>query len=147
MTLQIDHICLAVKSIDKAAQRICNFLEYKISSAKVLNTKQDVNVQFLSKENSLDIKLIEPGSSSSPLINFLKKGEGLHHIGMLGDNVNETTEELKSKGGMVTLPPEKGEAFCNELISFLYLGSGLNIELIDTNKRIPIKRTANTPEI
>ncbi|QYZ65143.1 MAG: hypothetical protein OI74_10690 [Gammaproteobacteria bacterium (ex Lamellibrachia satsuma)] len=146
MTLQIDHICLAVKSIDKASQRICNFLGYKISTAKVLNTKQDVNVQFLSKDNSLDIKLIEPGSSSSPLVNFLKKGEGLHHIGMMSDDVGEATEEMKSKGGLATLPPEKGEAFCNELISFFYIGSGLNIELIDTDKRIPIEPTVNTPE-
>ncbi len=137
--LDIDHICLAVKSIDKAVDKIQKILGYLTVTEKVLNTKQNVNVVFLSKENSIDIKLIEPGDKQSPLINFLKRGEGLHHIGFKTENVDNCIKEITTLGARVTLPPEKGEAFCNELISFCNISNGLNIEVIDTDKRVWLK--------
>jgi len=41
---------------------------------------------------------------------------------------------MKEKGATVVAKPEPGKAFDDELLSILYLGSGLNIELIDTKK-------------
>lgn len=136
--LNIDHICLAVKSIDRAIVKINKILGFEVKTKKVLNRKQNVNVVFMSKQGSIDIKLIEPGDKNSPLINFLKRGEGLHHIGFKTDNVRNTANELKSNGAKITLEPEAGEAFCNELISFSYITNGLNIELIDTDERVLI---------
>ncbi|MDH5573449.1 MAG: VOC family protein [Gammaproteobacteria bacterium] len=137
MNNNLDHVCLAVKSIEKAAEKICNNLGYKIKTKIVLNTRQDVFVQFLGKNGSIDIKLIMPGSLESPLILFLKnKGEGLHHLGFRTDDIENALDELKSKGALCTLSPEPGEAFCNELIAFSYLGHGLNVEFIDTDKRV-----------
>lgn len=134
--LNIDHICLAVKSIDRAIIRINKILGFEVKTKKVLNTRQNVNVVFMSKTGSIDLKLIEPGDKNSPLINFLKRGEGLHHIGFKTDNVENSTSELKSSGAKITLEPEMGEAFCNELISFGFISNGLNIELIDTDERV-----------
>ncbi len=140
MECDLDHICLAVRSIEKAADKICQYLGYEIKTKKILNTKQDVYVQFLGKPGSIDFKLIMPGSLKSPIISFLKKnGEGLHHVGLKTDNVKKALEEVKKKGAISTLPPEKGEAFCNELIAFAYLGNGLNAEFIDTDKRVFIE--------
>jgi hypothetical protein len=39
------------------------------------------------------------------------------------------------KGARVLVSPEPGEAFDNENIAFVYVDLGLNIELIDTEKR------------
>ena len=42
---------------------------------------------------------------------------------------------LQDKGARITSEPMQGEAFNNNLIAFLYIGGGLNIELIDTGDR------------
>jgi methylmalonyl-CoA/ethylmalonyl-CoA epimerase len=134
--MQIDHVCLAVKSIKSTSRRICEVLDYKEKTSPVKNSKQDVNVLFLSRQGSLDIKLIEPASKESPLINFLRtKGEGLHHICFKSDDVNESVSLLKEKGARITSEPIAGEAFNDELIAFAYIAGGLNIEIIDTDER------------
>ncbi|MCU7874356.1 MAG: VOC family protein [Candidatus Thiodiazotropha sp. (ex Lucinoma borealis)] len=134
--MQIDHICIAVRSIDRAMDRFNDIFGYHQKTEKVTNTRQQVNVVFLEKAGSLDIKLIEPSCKKSPLISFLKKGEGLHHICFKSETtVDVELCKLKDKGVRVLTEPEIGEAFDNEKISFIYAGFGLNIELIDTDKR------------
>ncbi len=139
--MNIDHICIAVRSIDRAAIRLSELFGYSVATGKVLNTLQNVNVQFLKKDNSLDIKLIEPGNRDSDLINFLKKREGLHHICFKSDDVWSSVKEFEKKGARVLSPPQPGEAFDDELITFLYAGHGLNVEVIDTDKRRNVTNT------
>lgn len=94
----INHICIAVRSIGPAAKSFCNMFGYTIKTEKVTNTRQQVNVQFLQKENSLDIKLIEPVDRDSPLCNPLKGGgDGLHHICFMTDNVKKRSLLLKKR--------------------------------------------------
>jgi 4-hydroxyphenylpyruvate dioxygenase-like putative hemolysin len=136
----IDHICLAVKSINSSSRRICEILDYREKTDLVKNTVQDVNVQFLAKEGSLDIKLIEPASKESPLINFLRtRGEGLHHICFKSDDVSKSLESIQQKGARLTTEPIPGEAFDDALIAFAYIAGGLNIEIIDTDRRRNLK--------
>jgi len=133
--MQLDHACIAVRSLDKAAERFCRLLGYRVATEPVENSRQQVRVLFLKKKGSLDLKLIEPSNKQSPLVDFLKKGEGLHHLAFKVDSVRSGVEELKQKKARILSEPQPGEAFCNELISFLFAGHGLNIELIDTDCR------------
>lgn len=133
--MRLDHVCIAVKSIDKTAPVLEKMLGYTPRTGKVENTKQMVVVQFFSKEGSLDIKLIEPACHDSPLIAFLKRGEGLHHLGFKADELLPEVEKLKGLGARITAPPQTGEAFDDHLIAFAYLGGGVNIEIIDTDAR------------
>ncbi len=133
--MQLDHICLAVRKIDKARSVLTTLLGYTPKTEKVENSRQQVVVQFFSKPGGLDIKLIEPSSLASPLVSFLKKGEGLHHLGFKVDDVTHSLDVLAGQGVRVTAAPQPGEAFDEALIAFAYLGSGLNVELIDTDER------------
>ena len=133
--MQIDHIAVAVRSIDAAAERLSALLGYVRKTTKVTNTRQKVNVVFLSKEASLDIKLIEPSDAESPLWDFVRKGGGLHHLCFKVPDVATACAELAGKGARVTAQPAPGEAFDDHLIAFLYLGLGLNVEVIDTDDR------------
>ena len=108
---------------------------YARHTQKVTNTRQDVNVLFLRKEGSLTLKLIEPASDASPLWDFVRKGGGLHHICFKAADVDAACAELTSKGARLLAPPQPGEAFDDQLIAFLYAGSGLNVEVIDTDRR------------
>ena len=132
----MDHICLAVKSLSSSSDRICKILDYKEKTAPVKNSVQDVNVVFLSKDGSLDIKLIEPASKDSPLLNFLRtKGEGLHHICFKSGDITDSVTLLRERGARITSEPIAGEAFDDALIAFAYIAGGMNIEIIDTDKR------------
>jgi methylmalonyl-CoA/ethylmalonyl-CoA epimerase len=133
--MRIDHIAVAVRSVDAAAERLCALLGYARKTTKVTNTRQKVNVVFLSKDASLDIKLIEPSDSESPLWEFVQKGGGLHHLCFEVPDVATACADLAGKGARVIAQPAPGEAFDDHLIAFLYLGMGLNVEVIDTDVR------------
>jgi methylmalonyl-CoA/ethylmalonyl-CoA epimerase len=133
---QLDHVCLAVRKIAPARALLEKMLGYTARTEVVTNTRQQVNVQFMSKPGSIDIKLIEPSSLASPLVEFIKeRGGGLHHLAFKTENVAAGVQDLQSKGARVLTPPQPGEAFDEADIAFAFLGAGLNIELIDTDKR------------
>lgn len=142
--LGIDHIAVAVRSVEEAADKLCPLLGYERATLKVTNTRQQVNVMFLEKSGSLPIKLIEPSGDESPLWAFVKKGGGLHHIAFKAPEVETACADLAARGARVIAAPQPGEAFDDHLIAFLYLGLGLNIEVIDTDDR-RARRTAGQP--
>jgi methylmalonyl-CoA/ethylmalonyl-CoA epimerase len=133
--MTLDHVAVAVKSIDAVAERLCSLLGYARRTDKVINAEQKVVVQFLHKPASIDIKLIEPFGDDSPLWASLRKGEGLHHVCFKVPDVRNDCDRLVARGARLLSPPAAGEAFDGGLIAFLYLGHGLNIELIDTDDR------------
>jgi len=131
----IDHIGIAVKSIDKGIAHWQEVFGYKQATEMVVNTRQKVQVVFMEKEGSLTVKLISPSDEKSPLHKFLAKGEGLHHLCFKCDNLEDGLSYLQGKGLRIISPSQPGEAFANENIAFLFGKMGLNIELIDTDKR------------
>ncbi len=133
--MQIDHVAIAVRSVEKAADKLCELTGYRRKTEKVTNTRHRVNVLFLEKEASLDIKLIEPSDGESPLWDFVKKGGGLHHVCFKVADVSALCDALKAQGVRLLSEPAPGEAFDDGLIAFCYLGFGLNAELIDTDAR------------
>jgi len=133
--MQLDHICIAVRSIDVAVEKLAPLLGYKARTERVTNTRQKVNVIFLSRSGSIDLKLIEPASEDSPLWASLRKGEGLHHLCFRTVDTAMALQDLEGRGLRVLSPPAPGEAFDDHLIAFGYAGCGLNIELIDTDQR------------
>lgn len=133
--MYIDHVALAVRSIDAAVPRLCALTGYVPATEKVTNTRQQVNVLFISKPGSMDIKLIEPSGPDAPLVEFVRRGGGLHHLAFKAPDVQLACEELTANGARVLVPPQPGEAFDDHLIAFAFLGAGLNAEIIDTDDR------------
>ena len=133
---KLDHVCLAVRKLAPAVAMLERTLGYKPRTAPVENTRQKVVVQFLSRPGSIDIKLIEPASLDSPLVEFIKKGGGgLHHLAFRTESVAVACEDLQSRGARIVTAPEPGEAFDETPIAFAFLGMGLNVELIETDER------------
>jgi len=133
--MHLDHVAIAVRSVETAAERLCTLTGYSRKTDKVTNSRQQVTVLFLAKPGSLDIKLIEPSGPDSPLWNSLRKGEGLHHLCFRVDDVSATCEQLATEGVRILAKPQPGEAFDDQPIAFCYFGTGLNVELIDTDRR------------
>jgi len=139
----IDHIGIVVKSLESGIASWIKFFGYKQATKIVTNTRQKVKVVFMEKPGSLQVKLLEPTDSSSPVFALSRRGGGLHHICFKDKCLTEGVKSLVEKGARVLVAPEPGEAFDNENIAFVYVDLGLNIELIDTEKRAGRIRVLN----
>ncbi len=131
----IDHIGIVVPSLEEGIKQWTDLFGYKQNSIPVLNPIQKVSVVFLSKTNSLTIKLITPTSEDSPIKKFALKGGGLHHLCFKCDNIESEIPLLQMKGSRLIAPPQPGEAFNNHNIAFLLSSNNLNVELIDTDEK------------
>lgn len=131
----IDHLGIVVNSVEKSIEYWENVFGYKQMTEIVINTRQKVKVVFLTKENSILIKLIEPTDETSPAYRAAKKGGGLHHLCFRCEDIEEEMKRLKSLGLRAITNSQPGEAFENCNIAFLLGNQGLNIELIDTDKK------------
>jgi methylmalonyl-CoA/ethylmalonyl-CoA epimerase len=130
----IDHIGIVVRCLADAVQQWETLFGYRRNSDIVLNTRQKVRVVFLSKPDSLTVKLIEPSSPDSPVFQASRKGGGLHHLCFRCPELQTEILRLQQHGATLIVPPQPGEAFRNHSIAFMLAGHNLNFELIDTPK-------------
>ncbi len=95
MIKKIDHVAIAVKNLEEGVKIWKDFgfaIEYEVVD------EQKVRVAMLQIGESR-IELLEPTSDDSPISKFLeKRGEGLHHIAVEVDNVQQTIDFLKEIG-------------------------------------------------
>ena len=131
----IDHVGIVVKSLEKSIDHWQSVFGYRQMTEIVINTRQKVKVVFMSKENSLTVKLLEPTEESSTVFALSRRGGGLHHLCFKCKNMDEELVRCNEMGLRVLDAPQPGEAFENENIAFIFAKQGLNIELIDTDKR------------
>lgn len=134
----IDHVGIAVRSLEEGIEHWKTVFGYKQLTNIIINTRQKVRVTFLKKDNSLLVKLIEPIDSTSPVYAFAQRGGGLHHLCFKCARIEDEISRLQILGLRVLADPQPGEAFENENIAFIFAKQGLNIELIDTDKRTSI---------
>jgi methylmalonyl-CoA/ethylmalonyl-CoA epimerase len=97
MTKKINHIGVAVRSIDAATPFYRDVLGMVFEGTEVV-AEQKVKVAFFSVGESR-IELLEPTADDSPVAKFLEKnGEGTHHVAYEVDDLVATLEKLKAAG-------------------------------------------------
>jgi len=130
MTTRLDHIGIAVRSLEAA--QIYKVLGLEVQHVETVET-QRVKTAFLSVGDS-NLELLEPTSPDSPIAKFIeKRGEGIHHICLRVDNIEEHLERLKAEGyRLVNEAPVPGAHGCR--VAFLHpsAGNGVLIELSET---------------
>lgn len=114
----IDHIGIAVKSIDDALVFWEKAMGIKCEGIEEVE-EQKVKTAFLPVRET-EIELLEGTSEDSPVSRFIeKKGEGIHHIAIRVDNIEEALEELKEKGiRLIDEKPRAGAGGCR--IAFVH---------------------------
>ena len=125
----IDHVGIAVKSIDEAKKFWVDTLGLKLSHIEEV-PEQMVRVAIL-KAGETTIELLEPTSPDSPIQQFIeKRGEGLHHLTLETDQLAERLQKLKGAGvALINEQPRVGAG--NAKIAFLHPKSahGVLVEL------------------
>lgn len=96
-TTVVDHIGIAVKSIDEALKFWEGTLAIKCHGVEEV-AEQKVKTAFLPIEDT-EVELLEATSPESPVAKFIEaKGEGIHHLAIRVDNLEAALAEMKEKG-------------------------------------------------
>lgn len=104
----VDHIGIAVKSIDEALGFWESTLGIKCTGVEEVE-EQKVKTAFLPIGDT-EVELLEATSEESPVAKFIeKKGEGIHHLAIRVENLETALAELKEKGvRLIDEPPRYG---------------------------------------
>jgi methylmalonyl-CoA epimerase len=96
MSYSIDHLGIAVKSLAQA-RRFYENLGLEIHGEESVETEK-VKVAMVPVGDSR-IELLEATSEDSAIAKFIaKRGEGLHHVALHVDNLQEAVDRLKASG-------------------------------------------------
>jgi methylmalonyl-CoA/ethylmalonyl-CoA epimerase len=129
--LKIDHLGIAVNSIDAGKGFWTNILGLKFEGAETV-AEQKVTTAFFPVGES-EVELLESTSPDGPVGKFIeKKGEGIHHIAFRVENIEEALKELKGKGvQLIDQTPRTGAG--GGKIAFLHPKStnGILVELCE----------------
>ncbi|MDM5211777.1 methylmalonyl-CoA epimerase [Peribacillus sp. NJ4] len=97
MIKNIDHIGIAVKSLDDTLPLYTETLKLKLEGIEIVEN-QGVKVAFILAGNTR-LELLEALSPSSPIAKFIeKRGEGIHHVALGVDRIEDRIEEIKESG-------------------------------------------------
>ncbi|MBG7611395.1 methylmalonyl-CoA epimerase [Polaribacter sp. BAL334] len=126
---KIEHIGIAVKDLEKSNALFASLFgesHYKIEEV----ASEGVKTSFF-KSGPNKIELLEATHPDSPIAKFIeKKGEGIHHIAFLVQDIHAEIVRLKNEGFVVLNDlPKKGAD--NKLVVFLHpkTTNGVLIEL------------------
>ena len=130
----IDHVGIAVKSIDEATKFWVDTLGLKLSHIEEV-PEQKARVAVL-KVGETTIELVEPTSPDSPIQRFIeKRGEGLHHLTLQTDHLAERLKSLKDANvALIDEKPRLGASGAQ--IAFLHPKSahGVLVELCEPHE-------------
>lgn len=118
MYMKLHHVGIVVPKIQDSLGELTKYLDFETISVPVLIDSQKVNVCFL-RVGETYLELIEPASDDSPILNFLGKGGGFHHLCFEVKDIYKEVKELEKKGARIVVKPVVG--FENRLIAFALL--------------------------
>ncbi|RKD33874.1 methylmalonyl-CoA epimerase [Thermohalobacter berrensis] len=131
MVKKVDHIGVAVKSLDETLKFYKDVLGMKLEGTEVVED-QKVKVAFLPIGDT-EIELLESTDKEGPIARYIeKRGEGIQHIAFRVDDIEKAIEEMKEKGiRMIDEKPRYGAGGAK--IAFLHPKSthGVLVELCE----------------
>lgn len=114
----IEHLGIAVANLEESIKYYEEVLGFKCYSVEEVKD-QKVKTAFF-KVGQTKIELLESTSPEGPIGKFIeKKGQGIHHIAFAVENLQESLDEVKSKGiQLIDEKPRPGAEGLN--IAFLH---------------------------
>jgi len=95
MLNKIDHIGVAVQSVDKVKHLFKILFDLNPEFEEIVTDQKVKVVGFKVGESNLEF--LEPLDETSPISKYLeKRGEGLHHIALNVENIEDILEQFKS---------------------------------------------------
>jgi methylmalonyl-CoA/ethylmalonyl-CoA epimerase len=135
MILKVDHVGIAVKSLDDRLDFWCDALGMALAGTETVPT-EGVTVAFLAAGDSR-VELLEANRPDSPIAKFVdKRGEGIHHITLEVEAIQPVLDRLKSRGvPLLDDAPRQGAG--GTMVAFLHprAAGGVLVELVERPAR------------
>lgn len=129
------HIGVAVKDIDATASVYERGGYHR--SAAVFDPIQNVNICWLTKEDTPTVELLAPVNEKSPVNKTLEKvGVSPYHCCYEVDNIEEAVTKLKEQKYIMVSKPAEAVAFCGSRVCFLFNKNVGLIELVEAPANI-----------
>jgi methylmalonyl-CoA/ethylmalonyl-CoA epimerase len=105
--MRIDHVAIAVNNLDEAVKNYQKVLNADKVEVEVVENEK-VRVAMINLEDSR-IELMEPTEESSTVSKYLKDhGEGIHHIAITADNIEQDLSRASASGMKIRGEIRKG---------------------------------------
>ena len=105
MIIGLDHVAIAVRDVEEAVTMYRDVLG--LNPPAVPPPAGD-NTVYLSTGDKVTLEIIQPSGPEDPVYKFIeRRGEGLHHICLLTDDLKKEIEDLKARGAEV-MPSDLG---------------------------------------
>ena len=130
MITKVNHIGIAVNSIDEAIKLYTEVLGLKVKGIEVI-ADQKVKTAII-PVGEIKIELLESTDPEGAIAKYIeRRGEGLHHLAFEVSNIREALDTLKNKGiALIDEKPRKGVESSN--ISFLHpKGTKVLMEIVE----------------
>ncbi|WP_371365349.1 Ethylmalonyl-CoA/methylmalonyl-CoA epimerase [Sporomusa rhizae] len=131
--LKVDHIGIAVKDLEAAKKFYTDVLGMTAQGEEVVE-QQKVKVCFIPSGDS-EVELLESTSPDGPIAKFIERnGEGIQHIALRVNNIENALKELKEKGiRLIDETPRYGAGGAS--IAFIHpkATGGILLELSERN--------------
>jgi methylmalonyl-CoA/ethylmalonyl-CoA epimerase len=130
--LKVDHIGIAVSSIDEVKKLYTDILGIKHIGNETV-AEQKVTTAFF-PVGETELEFLESTAPDGPIGKFIEaKGQGVQHIAFRVDNLEKALEELKAKGiRLIDEKPRKGAGGAK--IAFLHPKSTFGV-LVELSER------------
>lgn len=118
MLKRIDHIAIAVKSLDEALATFKQLIDAGVGEITIEDVpSQQVRVAFV-RIGDTKIEFLEAMSAESTVAKFIeKRGEGLHHLAFETDDIHAEVKSVAERGFEPLNSPRLGAE--HKLVSFL----------------------------
>ena len=131
MITKIDHIGIAVNNLKESIKIYRDILGLECKGAEEILDQKVIVATFL--VGNVKVELVQPTHLDSSMRKFIdKRGEGMHHIAFMVDNIDKSLKELSEKG--VKLIDEKARIGADGArIAFIHPKdmNGVLIELVE----------------
>lgn len=126
----IHHIAIAARNLERMVSFYEELFNIKASKTEVI-PQQGVKAALLSLPNGSEIEIIQPLDDKGGVAKFIEsRGEGLHHICLVVDDVDKELENLAGRG--VQLIDYQGRPGLSGKVGFIHpkAAGGILIELV-----------------
>jgi len=129
--LGLDHVAIAVKNLDEAIKKFSALL----GSDYVVEEVPEENVKIaMFRLGNVRIELLQPLSEQSAVAKFIeKRGEGIHHIAVRVENIDEACRKLREAGYRLVYETPRSVAGGKRRINFVHPKDlhGVLLELVE----------------
>jgi methylmalonyl-CoA/ethylmalonyl-CoA epimerase len=130
--IRLHHVGYVVRSIEDMADRFALSIGAAWDRNVILDPLQAARVTFLGNGPPL-VELVQPEGDHSPVLNFLKRGGGLHHLCYEVNSLERQLQASRAIGGTMVRAPLPAVAFQGRRVAWVVTKDRLLLEFLESS--------------